>query len=253
MQPRLPQRLGQILTLIGGIGLFGVSGAYLHAVAGSHQALEAFDAAAADQAASASTTEELEISEPDQTLWSETRKRKFAELDQDSLPLGILEIDRLNLRVPIYPGTDRITLNRGAGIVEGTAYPGESGNMVLSAHRDGFFRSLKDIEIGDRIRVRTLRGENEFVVSELFITDPLDLSVLSPSETPTVTLITCYPFYYVGFAPDRLIVRTLPARHEIAQPDPTISMQKLAASSASAREGNVGSPLQRQPENPANQ
>jgi len=76
---------------------------------------------------------------------------------------------------------------------------------VLSAHRDSFFRPLKDIREGDLIEVETLESTQQFTVTEVFITDPLDVSVLDAQPTPT--LITCYPFYFVGFAPERLIVR----------------------------------------------
>ena len=182
------------------LGLLLVGIVYLDAIVGSRQAVAAFEAA------------ELMVSNPDQTLWSEKAKRQFADASNHSeLPLALLSIERLGLRVPIFPGTDKLTLNRGAGLVENTAYPDENGNMVLSAHRDSFFRPLKDIQMGDQIELRTLEGARRFEVSEVFITDPMDISVLDPSETPMVTLITCYPFYYVGYAPDRLIVRAVPS------------------------------------------
>jgi LPXTG-site transpeptidase (sortase) family protein len=185
---------------LGLLGLVLVGIVYLDAIVGSRQAVAAFEAA------------ELKVSDPDQTLWSEEAKRKFAEAsNHDELPLALLSIERLGLRVPIFPGTDRRTLNRGAGLVEATAFPGENGNMVLSAHRDSFFRPLKDIQLGDQIELRTLEGAQRFEVAEIFVTDPMDLSVLEPSNTPVVTLITCYPFYYVGYAPDRLIVRAVPS------------------------------------------
>jgi len=85
--------------------------------------------------------------------------------------------------------------------------PGEAGNVALSAHRDSFFRSLKDIAVGDVIELQTLRGILNFQVSDISIVDPLDISVLDPADESILTLITCYPFYYVGFAPDRYIVR----------------------------------------------
>jgi sortase A len=85
--------------------------------------------------------------------------------------------------------------------------PGERGNVAIAAHRDGFFRGLENIEIGDEIELTTLEGRQTFRVSMLDIVDPLDLSVLEPLDVDTVTLITCYPFNYVGAAPDRFIVR----------------------------------------------
>jgi sortase A len=205
MRRNLMRKIANGLTALGAAGLLTVCVAYLHATVGSHQAIAAFEAAVAAQALGTSVA-----ADPDQSLWSEKRKQAFAAVAGDPAPLALLEIERLGLRVPVYPGTDKITLNRGAGIVEGTAFPGESGNMVVSAHRDGFFRALKDIRVGDKLAVRTPSGAARFAVREIFITDPLDLSVLEPTDTPVVTLITCYPFYYVGFAPERLIVRALP-------------------------------------------
>jgi sortase A len=197
--------LERILFYTGVLGAVFVAVAYLHALTGSSRALAAFEDAVAQQAAIS-----LEAAAPDQSLWSETRKRKYAELSNSGTPLAVLEIERLSLQVPVFAGTDPVTLNRGAGIVDGTAYPDETGNMVVSAHRDSFFRALKDIAVGDRIDIRTLQGTRSYVVDDLFITDPLDVSVLRHSETAELTLITCYPFYFVGYAPERLIVRALP-------------------------------------------
>ncbi|MGI9287619.1 MAG: class D sortase [Pseudomonadales bacterium] len=128
----------------------------------------------------------------------------------DGHPIALLSIARLNLEVPVFVGTDQRTLNHGAGVIDGTALPGHDGNTAISAHRDSFFRPLKDIEIGDVIELRASSGLQRFQVSEVFITDPLDVSVLDPADGQMLTLITCYPFYYVGFAPDRFIVRARP-------------------------------------------
>ena len=96
---------------------------------------------------------------------------------------------------------------RDRGHVEGTALPGTAGNIAVAAHRDGFFRGLKDIKIGDQIELTTLEGQQTFVVSKLDIVDPFQVSVLDPTDEPVLTLITCYPFYFVGSAPERFIVR----------------------------------------------
>ena len=106
----------------------------------------------------------------------------------------------------MLPGTDDVTLNRGVGWIEGTAGPGSDGNFAVAGHRDGFFRSLKDIEIGDEISIEVLGGQLTYVVDELTVVDPTDVSVLNPRDTPSVTLVTCYPFYFVGSAPQRFIV-----------------------------------------------
>ena len=145
----------------------------------------------------------------DQEAWSENRKAEYqAALRQDAgETLAVLRIPSTGIEVPVLDSTSSLALNRGAGHVEGTALPGEPGNVAIAAHRDGFFRGLKDIEIGDTVELITLEGDQSFVVSRVDVVDPLDVSVLEPTDDRVVTLITCYPFYYVGAAPDRFIVR----------------------------------------------
>ena len=121
--------------------------------------------------------------------------------------LAVLRIPASNIVVPVFDSTSGLALNRGAGHVSGSALPGEPGNVAIAAHRDGFFRRLKDIQIGDEIELTTLEGQQVYRVAELDIVDPLDVSVLEPTNASIITLITCYPFYYVGAAPDRFIVR----------------------------------------------
>jgi len=147
--------------------------------------------------------------EPDYSLWSTKRVNDYHESkkQRDDAPLAILSIDKLDLKVPVYNGTDEINLNRGAGRIKGTARVGSPGNLGIAAHRDGFFRVLKDIEIGDSIDMLTHQGKSEFVVSSITIVDPKDVSVLAPTEDQTITLVTCYPFYFVGHAPKRYIVK----------------------------------------------
>lgn len=126
-------------------------------------------------------------------------------------PLARLTIDRLGVDVPVLSGTDARTLRRGAGWVPGTASPGTEGNVVVSAHRDSYFRPLEHIRIGDRIVLEAGDGEpRSYLVEQTFVTDALDVSVLDPTDTAVLTLITCHPFRYVGFAPDRFIVRAAP-------------------------------------------
>ena len=148
-------------------------------------------------------------SEPDYTLWSSKRIDDYHEskAQRDNLPLAILSIAKLNLKVPVYNGTDEINLNRGAGRIKGTAMVGSSGNLGIAGHRDGFFRVLKDVEIGDSMNMLTYKGNSEFVVTSITIVDPSDVSVLAPTDDSTITLVTCYPFYFVGHAPKRYIVK----------------------------------------------
>lgn len=130
----------------------------------------------------------------------------------DGMPVALLRAPRLGLAVPVFVGTDRRTLNRGVGLVEGTAPPDAAGNTVISGHRDSFFRPLKDLEPGDELELVLPTGiEQRFEVEQIFVTDPLDVSVLEPTAARRLTLITCYPFAFVGFAPERLIVRAAPA------------------------------------------
>ncbi len=164
--------------------------------------------------ASTSTTQtsnlasELQL-QPDYSLWSSKRIDDYHSSNEqrDDPPLAILSIDKLDLKVPVYNGTDEINLNRGAGRIKGTARVGSAGNLGIAAHRDGFFRVLKDIEIGDSIDMLTRQGKSEFVVSSITIVDPTDISVLAPTDDATITLVTCYPFYFVGHAPKRYIVK----------------------------------------------
>ena len=147
--------------------------------------------------------------EPDYTLWSSNRIDAYHEgnIQRTDAPLAILSIDKLDLKVPVYNGTDEINLNRGAGRIKGTARIDSPGNLGIAGHRDGFFRVLKDIEIGDNIGMLTRQGQQVFVVSSITIVDPTDVSVLAPTDDPTITLVTCYPFYFVGHAPKRYIVK----------------------------------------------
>jgi len=174
--------------------------------------ISAFEQAVASEPASHAPQadgEPAQADEPDYSLWSEKRIKDYHESlkQRDDAPLAILSIDKLDLKVPVYNGTDEINLNRGAGRIKGTAKVDSPGNLGIAAHRDGFFRVLKDIEIGDTIDMLTHQGKSEFVVSSITIVDPSDVSVLAPTDDPTITLVTCYPFYFVGHAPKRYIVK----------------------------------------------
>jgi sortase A len=121
--------------------------------------------------------------------------------------LGLLEVPRLNLSSIVLEGDDEPLLLTAVGHLPETPLPWQTGNSVLAAHRDRDFRPLKGIRIGDLIRFETADAELEFVVREAFIVEPTEVSVLRPTEEPTLTLITCYPFNYIGPAPKRFIVR----------------------------------------------
>jgi sortase A len=119
----------------------------------------------------------------------------------------VLEIPKLGLEVPVFNGTDDLTLNRGVG--RDCCAPSERGNVGIAGHRDGFFRGLKDIATGDRIELQTQKRTETYRVSEIRITDPTDVRVLEEQGVPALTLVTCYPFYFIGNAPQRYIVRAV--------------------------------------------
>jgi sortase A len=147
----------------------------------------------------------------DFSLWSPQRIREYKESlsHKADVPLAVLRIPKLRLEVPVFDGTDDLTLNRGAGRIIGTARLGEPGNTGIAGHRDGFFRGLKDIGPGDRLELVLPGSTDRYVVSAIQITTPEDVSVLQPTDTPALTLVTCYPFYFVGSAPQRFIVRAV--------------------------------------------
>jgi sortase A len=144
----------------------------------------------------------------DFSLWSEKRVSAYkAALGMKlEAPLAILSIPRIGVEVPVFDGTDELVLNRGAGRILGTAKPGQPGNIGIAAHRDGFFRSLKDIRPGDRIELRAQSSDFLYTVDEIEIVQPSDVTVLRNRSNPSLTLVTCYPFYFVGDAPQRYIV-----------------------------------------------
>jgi sortase A len=146
---------------------------------------------------------------PDQSTWSAQRQASYRESLAETFeaPPGVLEIPSLKLTVPIFAGTSELDLNRGVGWIEGTAMPGEDGNVGLAGHRDGYFRGLKNLKLGDTIEVQSVGRTLRYRVTELKIVEPTDVSVLDPTDESSVTLVTCYPFYYVGNAPQRYIVR----------------------------------------------
>ncbi len=120
--------------------------------------------------------------------------------------IGRLEIPRLRIGVMVREGADEGTLSRAVGHIPGTALPGNIGNIGLAGHRDTFFRALRNIRSDDIIELQTTGGTYRYVVKSTRIVTPRDVSVLNASGGETLTLVTCYPFYYVGSAPKRFIV-----------------------------------------------
>jgi sortase A len=130
--------------------------------------------------------------------------------------LGRIRIPRLDVTAMVLEGVGKRTLRRAAGHIPATALPSEGdGNIGIAAHRDSFFRALKDIRKDDTIELTTLDGTHRYQVEWTKIVQPTDTSVLAPTVQPALTLVTCYPFYYVGSAPKRFIVRA----HRVEEED----------------------------------
>lgn len=121
--------------------------------------------------------------------------------------IGMIEIDSVGVRAVVVQGDSTKVLRRAVGHVPGTPMPGEAGNVALAAHRDTIFRPLRNIKPGDVVDLRTQGGVIQYRVRSTEIVPPSDVSVLQSHGRDELTLITCYPFYYVGHAPNRFIVR----------------------------------------------
>jgi sortase A len=191
--------------------------AYLIGNAGAHRDLVRFEARRVE--ASQPHFSLASATSPDLSLWDIGRIDAWrAALAQPAPPaLAVLRIPKIGLEVAVLPGTDDFVLNRAVGHIDDTAMPGMDGNAGIAGHRDGFFRGLKDIGRGDAIDVETLAGRRSYRVERTWIVDPDDVSVLDPTPGRALTLVTCYPFYFVGPAPERFIVRAVEADEEIAR------------------------------------
>jgi|GEM_PF-203207 len=193
-------------------------------------AISSFEAAAASvqtapQAVAAAVTQTpsapLTFRNPDKAQWSRGRVRAYQAAwatagEPPGLPVAVLRIPRVHLEVPVYAEDTARNLNRGAVLIAGTSRPNTVGNTAIAAHRDGYFRALKNVSLGDILTVQTLSSTRRYRVISLHVVEPSDVSVLRRTRVPAVTLVTCYPFYFVGSAPNRYIVRAL----ELGRSDP---------------------------------
>lgn len=145
----------------------------------------------------------------DFSLWSPVRIKEYRAsiAARNEGPLAVVRIPNLDIEAAVLPDSSDWALNRGLGWIEGTARPGEAGNCGVAGHRDGFFRGLKDVAAGDLIELELPGRSEQYRVSGVTIVKPDDVSVLDPTPEPTLTLVTCYPFYFVGSAPERFIVK----------------------------------------------
>jgi len=208
---RLMGRFQQIFFAIGFVLLTVWSIATLDSIVLSHAALAKFDA---DQAAKAGSNAPVPHGpasgyEVDLASWSSKRVQAYKNsfLQKIDPPLAVLRIPRIHLEVPVFNGTDDATLNRGVGRIVGTAQVGASGNLGIAGHRDGFFRGLKDVAQGDVIEFARPSQTDFYVIDRIQIVRPEDVSVLGSTPARSLTLITCFPFYFIGSAPQRYIVR----------------------------------------------
>jgi sortase A len=203
---RTALRVGEYtLALVGGACLIAYGGACARATITQQRESAAFDAAV--QARIRERVAQIQQEAPNQREWSPARYAKYqATLDQPVHAIGRLEIPDAHLSVMVLEGTDEHVLDRAVGHVPGTAQPGKSGNLAIAGHRDGYFRGLRHLETGDAISLTTLDGVVRYRVDKIEVVKPGRTDVLEPSAEPTLTLITCYPFFHVGDAPSRYIV-----------------------------------------------
>lgn len=200
----------QRLLLIIGLLLIGIYvGAHVHRAIMSRAEVRRFDLQAKPEVAKSENLLSASGLKVDFSLWSQKRIEEYEQslVKHFDPPLAILRIAKLNLEVPVLEGTDDLTLNRGVGHILGTGRPGEEGNIGIAGHRDGFFRVLKDIGPGDTIEVVTASRRDVYAVDQIVLVRPNDVSVLQPRSIPSLTLVTCYPFYFIGSAPQRYIVQ----------------------------------------------
>lgn len=210
----------QAVLLIIGLGLSAIYVAVrAKSYFASRAAIESFESAElAPAAEEAVANDDSQAGDPDFSAWGEGRIRAYvnAATRAGGAPLALLQIPKIHLQAPVFDGTDGLTLNHSVGRIAGTAKPGDVGNIGLAAHRDGFFRGLKDIQKGDEIDLKTHRGIDTYTVDQIQIVSPRDVSVLQDQGKQSLTLVTCYPFYFIGSAPKRYVVTAFLTQHATA-------------------------------------
>ena len=198
----------EMALLLAGLGLVGFcTFVYIAGRAYSHMTVARFHSAVESQPNGGTSAHPGAIA-VDYSLWSEKRIHEYEATlaEHFDQPLGILRIKKISLEVPIFNGTDDRILNRGVGRIIGTAQIGQEGNLGIAGHRDGFFRGLKDVNVGDIVELATEEDSRIYTIDSIKIVSPNDVSVLKSDATSSLTLVTCYPFYFIGSAPQRYIV-----------------------------------------------
>jgi sortase A len=212
-------RTERLLIVIAAILLTLFLAARLHRTVLSRAAIKAFEGTHEGAFKRVAADGTLNAAPPNFSLWSPKRVEDYKEsLTTDLVPaVGILRIPKVDIEAPVLEGTDDLTLNRGVGRIDGTARVGESGNIGIAGHRDGFFRGLKDVSAGDKIELITKDGTQTYIIDRIVIVERADVSVLAPRDRSSITLVTCYPFYFVGSAPERYIVQASVAENDRRQ------------------------------------
>lgn len=173
------------------------------------EGIEMFTQAQAQAAANSPIAPSSGIPSPAPIIDQQQAPREPETTETGSLPVALLRMPGVDLEVPVFADISERNLSRGAGWIPGTALPNDGGNMAIAAHRDQYFRALKDVAVGDLLELESLSGPQNYRVTSLTIVEPEDLWPLDPADVATVTLVTCYPFYFIGSAPQRYIVQAV--------------------------------------------
>lgn len=226
-------RKGERIFLAIGLTLLALwAGARFHGSMASRGAIQRFQASAAAASGTGNSAPRRDGSVPDSavdfTLWNPKRVVAYKESlsAKTDLPIAILRIPKINLEVPVFNDTDDLTLNRGVGRILGTAQIGQPGNLGIAGHRDGFFRGLMDVGRDDSVELIQPGRTDQYVITEIRIVNPDDVSVLAPTPTPTLTLVTCFPFYFVGHAPQRYVV--MASLKVSSRPDESVNKNSIS-------------------------
>jgi sortase A len=243
MKRRSPSLAERVLLALGVVLLAFYAAATLHGSFSQAYESWAFDRARAGEPTSvkrfvvASARERLALPEEkaDTHEWSPKRTQQYKQSlsERTVTPLGRLDIPSVGLRVIVLDGTDDWTLNRAVGRIEGTAMPGEAGNLGIAGHRDGFFRPLRNLKVGEKIQLETLQGPHTYRVKAINIVDPSNVELLKPTVQPTLTLVTCYPFYFIGNAPKRFVVTAEQFPEKLAEPSAAAAPESTLESARS--------------------
>jgi sortase A len=211
---RFSRSIERLLLILGVLLIAIYVAAYIHRTILSRAELRRFQDHQTQQPVGTSPGPGTRV-DVDFSLWSQKRIAAYEQTLAEHIdpPLAVLRIPKVHLEVPVLEGTDDLILNRGVGHIAGTVQPGEDGNIGIAGHRDGFFRVLKDVGPGDTVELATPSHIDTFIVDRIVLVRPDDVSVLQTRPVSSLTLVTCYPFYYVGSAPERYIVQASRASH----------------------------------------